>query len=113
MADKRELPDRFVEMIDKLGLEGLAESLRTGEPSVAIRVNPRKAAGWIENKYSEPEITDTADSSVPWCDAGNYLPERPAFTLDPAFHQGRYYVQEASSMFHSHVVKTLIEFLSH
>ncbi len=113
MADKRELPDRFVEMIDKLGLEGLAESLRTGEPSVAIRVNTRKAAGWIENKYSEPEITDTADSSVPWCDAGNYLPERPAFTLDPAFHQGRYYVQEASSMFHSHVVKTLIEFLSH
>ncbi len=35
---------------------------------------------------------------VPWCAAGEYLAERPAFTLDPAFHQGLYYVQDPSSM---------------
>jgi 16S rRNA C967 or C1407 C5-methylase (RsmB/RsmF family) len=34
--------------------------------------------------------------------AAYYLPERPIFTLDPAFHAGSYYVQEASSMFIAH-----------
>lgn len=36
---------------------------------------------------------------VPWCREGYYLNERPAFTFDPLFHAGLYYVQEASSMF--------------
>jgi len=36
---------------------------------------------------------------VPWCSTGRYLDARPVFTLDPAFHGGAYYVQEASSMF--------------
>ncbi len=37
-------------------------------------------------------------NSVPWCPGGRYLPQRPVFTLDPCFHAGSYYVQEASSM---------------
>lgn len=37
--------------------------------------------------------------AVPWCPDACYLPERPVFTLDPLFHAGAYYVQEASSMF--------------
>jgi 16S rRNA C967 or C1407 C5-methylase (RsmB/RsmF family)/NOL1/NOP2/fmu family ribosome biogenesis protein len=36
---------------------------------------------------------------VPWSQYGFYLPQRPSFTLDPFFHAGAYYVQEASSMF--------------
>jgi 16S rRNA C967 or C1407 C5-methylase (RsmB/RsmF family) len=36
---------------------------------------------------------------IPWCPHGYYLSERPSFTLDPSFHAGAYYVQEASSMF--------------
>jgi 16S rRNA C967 or C1407 C5-methylase (RsmB/RsmF family)/NOL1/NOP2/fmu family ribosome biogenesis protein len=36
---------------------------------------------------------------VPWTRNGVYLSERPSFTLDPSFHAGKYYVQEASSMF--------------
>ncbi len=35
---------------------------------------------------------------VPWCNNGIYLQERPSFALDPLFHAGAYYVQEASSM---------------
>ncbi len=35
---------------------------------------------------------------MPWCADGRYLDERPSFTLDPLFHAGAYYVQEASSM---------------
>src|SRR5213079_2105847 len=36
---------------------------------------------------------------------GYYLPERPSFTFDPAFHAGVYYVQEASSMFVEQALK--------
>jgi len=38
------------------------------------------------------------ESKVPWSTYGRYLQERPRFTLDPLFHAGAYYVQEASSM---------------
>jgi len=44
---------------------------------------------------------------VPWCKEGCYLPERPVFTLDPLFHAGAYYVQEASSMFLDAVMRQL------
>lgn len=108
MADKKELPAGFLAMIDRLGLYGLAESLCGDEPSVAVRVNRRKSAGTAGCPQHKPEITTGSDAQVPWCPDGYYLPERPIFTLDPAFHQGRYYVQEASSMFHNHVVKTLL-----
>lgn len=40
---------------------------------------------------------------------GYYLNERPNFTFDPLLHAGIYYVQEASSMFLSHVLRQLIK----
>jgi len=46
---------------------------------------------------------------VPWYSKGTYLKERPVFTLDPAFHGGGYYVQEASSMLVAHYVKSWLE----
>jgi len=63
----------------------------------AIRINPAK---W---RASGAVFTDP----VPWCDTGYYLTERPIFTLDPLFHAGCYYVQEASSMFVAHAIKAL------
>lgn len=42
---------------------------------------------------------------VLWNDQGYYLDKRPQFTFDPLFHAGCYYVQEASSMFISQVIK--------
>lgn len=36
---------------------------------------------------------------VAWCSGGEALTERELFTVDPFFHAGAYYVQEASSMF--------------
>lgn len=61
-------------------------------PPVSVRANPFKTAaeGHLLFPHAEP---------VPWCRGGWYLPERPVFTLDPRFHAGAYYVQEASSMF--------------
>ena len=75
---------------------GLSETLGTGSPEVSIRFNRAKNVGI------------TLPGPVPWsAGRGTYLSERPVFTLDPALHQGRYYVQEASSMFHGHVVAAL------
>jgi hypothetical protein len=54
-------------------------------PPVSIRQNQLKPA---------PE----QGTPVPWCAHGRYLEERPVFTLDPYFHAGCYYVQEAASM---------------
>jgi 16S rRNA C967 or C1407 C5-methylase (RsmB/RsmF family)/NOL1/NOP2/fmu family ribosome biogenesis protein len=58
----------------------------SGELPISIRLNPSKPS-------------TQSDEVVPWCAAGRYLRERPVFTLDPLFHAGGYYVQEASSMF--------------
>jgi len=56
----------------------------------SIRINPYKAC----DLSHLPE-----DGSVPWSPFGKYLKERPFFTLDPLFHAGAYYVQDASAMF--------------
>ena len=51
-----------------------------GEPSVSIRVNPKRLP-----PEAEPE---GADGRVPWCAEGFYLKQRPVFTADPWFHAG-------------------------
>ena len=95
------LPDAFLDSLSELGDKAgvLREALLTA-PSVSIRENRRKPSP----DYASMDI----DGVVPWCAAGRYLSSRPSFTLDPAMHQGRYYVQDASSMFLSHVVNTLV-----
>ncbi len=85
-----QLPQEFVDraVLDLGGAEAraLCEAL-DGPPCVSVRYNPAKRA---ELPAGDP---------VPWCEWGRYLAERPPFTLDPAFHAGCYYVQEASSQF--------------
>jgi 16S rRNA C967 or C1407 C5-methylase (RsmB/RsmF family) len=67
------------------------------EPApVSIRINPHKH-----------QATDLVP--VPWSMYGFYLNERPVFTLDPSFHAGAYYVQEASSLFLEQVIKQTID----
>ncbi len=84
------LPESFIaQMQTQLGKEDAAaffEAL-SGTPPVSIRYNAAKV----------PSLP-TAFPKVPWCSTGVYLPTRPSFTLDPRFHGGAYYVQEASSM---------------
>ena len=69
------------------------------EAPVSIRINP-KYRGTV------PSV------QVPWCPEGFYLSDRPQFTFDPLFHAGCYYVQEASSMFITHILRSLIDNLS-
>lgn len=83
-----------VALIESLrGLPGFDEAAfvavhERGEAPVSVRVNPAKGGASPEG----PRV-------VPWCPAGRYLASRPSFILDPSWHAGRYYVQEASSMF--------------
>ncbi len=90
------LPVDFLESIP-LPIDEKAALIKSiGEaPPVSIRLN-RKKADLIH-----------ALTAVPWHTDGYYLPERPRFTSDPAFHAGAYYPQEASSMFLSFVIHQL------
>lgn len=100
-------------MLTGIGLQSLLTSLSEGEPSVSIRCNiAAKSLPDSIGSDALPDIVAAADSQVPWCGNGYYFSERPAFTLDPAFHQGRYYVQEASSMFHQHIVKSIAHLIA-
>jgi 16S rRNA C967 or C1407 C5-methylase (RsmB/RsmF family)/NOL1/NOP2/fmu family ribosome biogenesis protein len=68
------------------------------QPSpISIRFNPKKA-----------KSIPTADN-VPWSEYGVYLPDRPSFTLDPSFHGGKFYVQEASSMFLEQAIRQSVD----
>lgn len=66
----------------------------SAEPPVSIRLNPRKP----KSAELRAEVAGRGEP-VAWCRDAYYLSERPAFTADPLFHAGAYYVQEASSMF--------------
>lgn len=69
------------------------------QPAItSIRMNPRKMP-----------VPESVFGRVPWCSQGYYLGERPVFTLDPLFHAGGYYVQEASSMFVEHAFRSLVQ----
>lgn len=103
-----EWPAEFKEETRKLlgdaEYERLEEALERAA-SVSIRVN-RKKQDIFGFLFSGSGLVD---GKVPWCEEGYYLKQRPAFTFDPFFHAGSYYVQEASSMFIGQVVKKYIE----
>jgi 16S rRNA C967 or C1407 C5-methylase (RsmB/RsmF family)/NOL1/NOP2/fmu family ribosome biogenesis protein len=87
------LPAPFLQTLEGVvGFNKAAfEAVHTsGETVTAIRVNPNKKPDQILYEHTSP---------VPWCPHGQYLNARPSFTLDPNFHAGAYYVQDASSMF--------------
>lgn len=80
-------------------LKGLDETA-----PVSIRLNPFKLAEGTHKV--NPELNP---HPIPWCKEGYWLDTRPNFTFDPLLHAGAYYVQEASSMFLSHVLQHLVK----
>ncbi len=89
-------PEEFVKRIHTqkyIDADALLRSL--AEPScISVRVNPEK---WEKKPFSS--------TPVPWSKSGFYLKSRPSYTLDPLFHSGCYYPQEASGMFLEQMVK--------
>jgi len=91
------LPLQFVESLRGAGIDAEALGAALSREAVtSIRLNAAK--GTPAPVGAEP---------VTWARRGYYLDRRPVFTLDPALHQGRYYVQDASSMFIATVVERL------
>ncbi len=87
----KHLPEPFLQQLQADLGDEFPQFLQALEekPPVSVRFNPFK--------YSPHKLS--FESPIPWHTEGVYLSERPSFTLDPAFHAGAYYVQEASSMF--------------
>ena len=88
------LPEAFVKRTKKLLNEDypLFEQALNKEASLSVRINDKM------------DYVPSCEQ-VSWCESGFYLNKRPLFTADPLFHCGVYYVQEASSMFLSQVIK--------
>lgn len=90
----------------------LAEALALPAPT-SIRINKQKETisalnCQLSTLNCQLSTVNCQLSPVPWCPDGFYLSERPSFTFDPLFHAGCYYVQEASSMFLSHILKQYV-----
>lgn len=102
----KKLPEEFIAQLTALGHEAylnLPKVIESEERIVSVRSNPSKTIpgeALFENM-----------SPVEWNPSGHYLSERPNFTLDPRIHQGRYYVQEASSMAVSCAIKAAADSL--
>lgn len=90
------LPEKFVERMRlELGAaeaEALCASLER-EASTSVRWNGAKRGA-----------AAPSGRAVGWSPLGRRLDARPAFTLDPDFHGGAYYVQEASSQFAGYIL---------
>ena len=90
------IPKEFISEIESYNdksLDGLVEALADTDASVSVRANRGK-------QVSMPANVDY----IPWCGHGWYLPQREAFTFDPAMHQGLYYGQVLAKCYRqSHV----------
>jgi 16S rRNA C967 or C1407 C5-methylase (RsmB/RsmF family)/NOL1/NOP2/fmu family ribosome biogenesis protein len=90
------VPEEFINRIKTqkyIDSESLLKALAEPSP-VSIRIN--------QSKWNRKPLNS---KPVPWCENGYFLKERPSYTLDPLFHAGCYYPQEASSMFLEQVMK--------
>jgi len=98
------LPTPFLDSLEGLpGFEknAFAQVHAQGEQITSVRLNKYKPF----NQAAHSFLNTAAPMS--WCDQGLYLNERPLFVLDPFWHAGAYYVQEASSMFIQHLLHHL------
>lgn len=99
-----QLPQEFIHATERIVGEESSSFFAALEEDVpvSIRLNPAK-------KERNPLSFSCDRNAVPWSENGFYLHTRPAFTFDPLFHAGYYYVQEASSMFIEYVIRQLVD----
>ena len=91
-----ELPEKFK--------TAMSETLKDEYPSFIESLNSQAIVSIRKNIHKSQslgvsEVIFDGETPIGWCKDGCYLPSRPSFTMDPLFHAGSYYVQEASSMF--------------
>lgn len=100
----KQLPEDFIKQVKAQfcapEAEQFLQALDTPCP-ISIRWND------CADSVRQSGISQDSAGQVPWCPQGEYLSQRPSFTMDPLFHAGAYYVQEASSMFIWHLCQWL------
>ena len=106
------LPEPFIRSLQNL--EGFHEEAfkavhQSGAQIASVRSNPHKIFTQHAANNIQYSVFNIQSGRVPWSSNGYYLKERPSFTLDPLFHAGAYYVQEASSMFLEEVLRQTVD----
>jgi 16S rRNA C967 or C1407 C5-methylase (RsmB/RsmF family)/NOL1/NOP2/fmu family ribosome biogenesis protein len=111
------LPHKLISSLEKIkgfDKEAFEKVHESGEQVTSVRINPEKISSMVSGQSSmESQISNSPFtihySPIPWSSHGYYLDKRPSFTLDPLFHAGTYYVQEASSMFLEEALKQTVD----
>ena len=107
-----QLPEDFVrgtrQLMGETRFNSYLEAFEKEAP-VSIRLNVTKGRFFCDILGDVTKEPSLCYMPVPWCPEGYYLEGRPQFTFDPLFHAGCYYVQEAASMFITHVIKWIME----
>ncbi len=91
------IPQDFIHQLQNehsLYAQKIIDAIKEGNAPISIRINKKKAQ--LQDFEHLPQ--------VPWCNKGFYLNYRPVFSKDIKWHQGIYYVQEASSMFLDYIL---------
>ena len=100
------LPEKFISSLEGLPGFDKAAFVETHEVPAdftAVRMNQFKPFDHAEHPFMH------AKTPVDWCADGFYLNGRPSFVVDPLWHAGAYYVQEASSMFLHTIISQLAD----
>ena len=100
------LPEKFIASL--AGLPGFdkaafVETHQVPADFTAVRMNQYKQFDHAAHPFMH------AKTPVDWCTEGFYLNGRPSFVVDPLWHAGAYYVQEASSMFLHTIIRQLAD----
>jgi 16S rRNA C967 or C1407 C5-methylase (RsmB/RsmF family)/NOL1/NOP2/fmu family ribosome biogenesis protein len=91
-------------------LNSLAHLPGFDEPAfVAAHAEENRITSIRLNPFKKTALDFELNAAVPWAEDAFYLDERPSFTLDPLFHAGCYYVQEAGSMFIEFALKQALD----
>jgi 16S rRNA C967 or C1407 C5-methylase (RsmB/RsmF family)/NOL1/NOP2/fmu family ribosome biogenesis protein len=110
------LPSEFLRSISKLDHidpDSFLAAHQSGSQLVSVHMNPAKPI-FKDGRWSEiiSEHPFAISGAVPWASDAYYLSARPSFTMDPFFHAGNYYVQEASGMFLAYAFRQIADLSS-
>jgi len=107
------LPEAFIRSLtglDHFDPQAFQSVHDSGDQLVSVHFNPGKS--FLQNESWPEDLTEPPfrfSGKVPWAPDAWYLDSRPSFTLDPFFHAGVYYVQEASGMFLAFALKHIAD----
>jgi 16S rRNA C967 or C1407 C5-methylase (RsmB/RsmF family)/NOL1/NOP2/fmu family ribosome biogenesis protein len=100
------LPEKFIASLEGLpgfNQETFVQTHEVPADFTSVRLNQFKPFDLTAHPFMH------AMTPMDWCNQGYYLNGRPSFVIDPLWHAGAYYVQEASSMFLQTIISQLAD----